>query len=337
MPTTHRPADGSGQSSRVTPEVSVELVDMVKDLHSKGESAKLEGAVNRFNTVRRVAVFMEYDIQLFDVNREQYRRIRIIMSALVFFTAVICVLNVSAEALCEFTSSNHQRQAPEPCTLPSPMSCFSGSCASIGLACHASLQCLCPGHEPLCNTSLPAPVASCGAVANYSFEDVYHDCEVQDGLLMMSVLLQSLSLLGVLVFALLYWRRLASHTATASRKAVRFFTGVQRITAVLAAFVCVGKVFNFAFTVHYMRYGVLWDKLPRPYLTDEESRGLDTAVDILENIGMSISSSVVLFAPILLFTKILSNLPAQMWDTACHLSVCMVNTMLYLSVRIVFG
>ena len=109
------------------------------------------------------------------------------------------------------------------------------------------------------------------------------------------------------------------------------------MTAILAACVCIGKLFNFTFSLYYMRYGVLWNELPRPYLSDEQTGGLDTINDILENIGLSISSAMVLFAPIFLFTKILSNLPAQMWDTVCHVSVCVVNTVLYLSVRIVFG
>ena len=70
MPVMDKPANNGDGAHKVAPEHSSEFVDAVR----KTDRSTLKSKIKRFKTFTQATVFMEYDIQLFDVNREQYRR-----------------------------------------------------------------------------------------------------------------------------------------------------------------------------------------------------------------------------------------------------------------------
>ncbi len=95
---------------------------------------------------------MEYDIQLFEVNRAAYRRTRSVIMVVVPTVCIFNCLYIAVPTICACTEDEPAVEAGS-CVVQGPLSCFSTVCEELGLICHVDHQCVCPEFAATCNIS----------------------------------------------------------------------------------------------------------------------------------------------------------------------------------------
>ena len=83
-------------------------------------------------STKPVKVFMEFDIQLFDVNRAQYRRIRMVITTVVAFVSCYGLLCVLEAPICDVMAEYGCHDHTHGCSRHPGFSCYSSICEEVG-------------------------------------------------------------------------------------------------------------------------------------------------------------------------------------------------------------
>ena len=334
-PLRHR----ASSAARTNPKLAREIQNA-----TRGDESVLQNSIDRFSKSAENSVFMEYDIQLFDLNREQYRKTRIAMFVTVAFVVLYGIFAVVAEPLCTFIAHKNNVGGDDPCVIDGPMSCYTTVCEDEGLTCHFNGECLCPGHATTCNmTNFAAHNHTCHN-DNYRFADSFHGCGLVDGLLFANLCLQVVTLGALSTFTALYCHQIRTYEAPVAREEADFFTRKQKLVAVLAVLTCIGKLACLVYTGLYARSG--WFMADARHSEHGEEHGEESEVDtaileasssLIEKIVQTLVAATALFVPIILFIGVLAKLPFLQWDIKCQTVLSIINVTVYTAARIGFG